>query len=125
MDLGRVYSGRTYSAMPNVTAYAYTEVMAATEGEYLLKGMGDDQLVVWINAERVFEITESGTIIRKALDRPVTLRQGLNRILYRINQKNGQWQAAIRIRTLEDQPADVIGVPFDRQTVSAWTQPAL
>jgi len=120
MDLGKMFSGRTYSAMPNATAYAYTEVFAEAAGEYLLKGMGDDDLVVWINAERVLAITKDGTVIRTALDRPVTLLEGRNHVLYRINQRQGQWQAGVRIRTLMDRPAMVLGIPYAEQTVSTW-----
>ncbi|MDA0323055.1 MAG: hypothetical protein O2923_10125 [Verrucomicrobia bacterium] len=120
MDFGKMFSGRTYNAMPEASAYAYTEVSAAAAGTYLLKGMGDDNLIVWINGDKVMTITEEGTAIRTALDKPVMLRKGLNRILYRINQWQGQWQAGLRIRTLDDRPADVRGIAYTNQSVSAW-----
>ena len=120
MDFGKMFSGRTYNAMPEVSAYAYTEVSAATAGRYLLKGMGDDNLIVWINGDKVMTISNRGTAIRTALDKPVMLRKGLNRILYRINQRQGQWQAGLRIRTLDDRPADVLGIAYTNQSVSAW-----
>jgi len=115
MDFGKVFSGRTYHAMENAAVYAYTEVDAKEAGEYLLKSQGDDDLVVWINGDKAVTITDGETPIRSARETKVSLRRGVNRILLRLNQRKGQWQAGIRIRTAADQVADVLGIPFAQQ----------
>lgn len=117
MDFARMFTGRTYYGPHNVALYAYTEVDASRGGTYLLKGMGDDDLVVWINGTRAFVINEKGPPIRSAREKAVVLKKGRNRILFRLNQVSEQWQACIRIRTPDDQVADVRGVPFDEQDV--------
>ena len=112
MDFGRVYSGRTYDAVQQRTVYAYTQVTVAVAGTYRMKTQSDDDLVVWINGERV--ITEAHTkytAIRSAAEHLVPLRGGANHVLFRLNQRSGQWQGAVRFRTKDDQVADIVGVP--------------
>ena len=119
MDFGRMFCGRTYDALPNVTLYAYTEMDAARGGDYRLKAQGDDHLVVWINGAHVLTIAEKKvTAIRSATERIVTLDRGRNTVLFRLNQGTGQWQAAIRFRTKDDQVAAVRGIPFEKQAVA-------
>ena len=120
MDFGRMFSGRKFDGMSDVSLYACTEVEAATGGRYLLKAQGDDNLVVWVNGERVVTIDAKGPPIRTARETEIDLKAGRNRILFRLNQKAGQWQAGIRIRTIDDQIADVTGVPFDEQTIDFY-----
>ena len=117
MDFGRMFSGRTYNAISNVSLYGYTEVEASEAGEYMLKAMGDDHLIVWVNGVEVVKITDYGPAIRTAREPRIRLNKGRNRILFRLNQRVGQWQAGIRIRTPEDGIADVKGIPFSAQDV--------
>ncbi len=115
MDFGKMFSGNVYNAKANTMLYAYTEVHAAQGGKYMMKIQADDNIVVWVNGKEVGRIIEYGPAIRTAKEVPVTLQAGKNKILYRLNQRTHQWQAGIRIRTIEDQIADVVGVPFDEQ----------
>ncbi len=105
------------SLVPGSTAalYAYTEVKAREAGVHLLKVQGDDNIVVWLNGREVAEITKKGPPIRTAREVRVSLKKGRNVILFRLNQKKAQWQAAIRVRTINDGVADVTGVPFEEQ----------
>jgi hypothetical protein len=116
MDFGRMFTdeGR---GVENSSLYAYTEVRARRGGEHLLKAQGDDDLVVWVNGSEVVAISEKGPPIRTAREVPVRLEAGRNRVLFRLGQKSGKWQAAIRFRTLDDQIADVEGIPFADQDV--------
>ncbi len=115
MDFGRFFRDETLPATRRAALYAYTEVRARKAGRYLLKAQGDDNLVVWINGRKAVTISEHGPPIRTAREKVIRLYAGRNRILFRLNQVDGQWQAAIRIRTLDDHPADVEGVPFADQ----------
>lgn len=99
LDFGMMFSGRTYYALNDVCLYAYTEVDVSEPGTYLLKLQADDNIVVWVNGEKVAMITEKGPPIRTAKEVKVALKQGKNRILFRLNQKTAQWQAGVRIRT--------------------------
>ena len=65
-------------------------------------------------------IDAKGPPIRTARETEIDLKTGRNRILFRLNQKEGQWQAGIRIRTIDDQIANVNGVPFDEQTIDFY-----
>ncbi len=116
MDFGQMFCGRTFDASNNVSLYAYTEIEVSRSGDYLLKAQGDDNLVVWINGAKVASIVRTHeTVIRSAAHFPVRLQAGRNRVLFRLNQVSGQWQAGIRFRTSDDRVADILGVPFARQ----------
>ena len=117
MNFGRMFAEEVAGGVEHASLYAYTEVRAREGGEYLLKAQGDDDLVVWINGSEVVAISEKGPPIRTAREVPVRLEAGRNRVLFRLSQKSGQWQAAIRIRTPADQIADVEGIPFADQDV--------
>ena len=88
---------------------------ADEDGEYLLKVQGDDNIVVWVNGARVIRITEKGPSIRTAREVKISLKKGRNRILFRLNQRQNQWQASIRIRTKDDKVANIKGIPFSEQ----------
>lgn len=109
LDFGLMFSGRTYNAMSDVCLYAYTEIDVVEKGLYLLKVQSDDNIVVWVNGKRVAEITEKGPPIRTAKEEKVPLDKGINRLLFRLNQHESQWQASIRLRTEDDKLAAVRG----------------
>lgn len=118
MDFGKMFCGRTYDATPSVSLYAATEIEAPRSGSYLLKAQGDDHLVVWINGTKVATIAHTReTAIRSAAEFKVPLNAGRNRVLFRLNQLDGQWQAGIRFRTADDKVADITGVPFAQQSL--------
>lgn len=118
MDFGKMFCGRTYDAIPSVSLYAYTEIDVPRGGDYLLKAQGDDHLVVWINGAKAATLSRiKESAIRSSEEIKVALRAGRNRILFRLNQVSGQWQASIRFRTAADQVADISGFPFARQSV--------
>lgn len=110
LDFGLMFSGRTYNAINDVCLYAYTEIDAAKKGIYLLKVQADDNIMVWINGKKAASITEKGPPIRTAIEEKISLNKGKNQILFRLNQHESQWQASIRIRTEDDQVADVRGL---------------
>jgi hypothetical protein len=121
MDFGLMFCGRTFDPMNKAALYAYTEIDAARSGDYLLKAQGDDHLVVWVNGTKVASIMHPhATAIRSASHVRVPLQAGRNRVLFRLNQFDSQWQAGIRFRTTDDTVADILGVPFARQ--SGWSQ---
>jgi hypothetical protein len=115
MDFGRLYAGRTFHAPPRKALYGFTEVRAAREGAYALRVMADDHIVVWVNGEQVGRITETGPPIRTAREMPIRLQAGRNRILFRLNQREDQWMAGLRIRNPDGSTADVRGIPFAEQ----------
>ena len=118
MDFGQMFVGRTFNAPENACLYAYTEVDSAVAGVHRVNVQGDDHIAVWINGERVATVQqEKATAIRSASVFPVTLNAGRNRVLFRLNQKAGQWQASLRFRAEDGGIADVKGVPFGRQDV--------
>ena len=55
------------------------------------------------------------TAIRSAAEFKVALKKGRNRVLFRLNQKDAQWQAAIRFRTTDDKLPGIKGIPFAQQ----------
>ncbi len=116
-DFARMFAGDTFHGPEHVSLFAYTEVRAK-EGTYILKAMGDDDLTVWVNGREVIRIFEKGPPIRTAREIPVYLSEGVNRILYRLEQKTNQWQAQVFFRNKDQTPADVVGVPFAEQALA-------
>lgn len=124
MDFGKMFCNRTYDATPSVSLYACTEVEAARSGEYMLKAQGDDHLVVWINGTKAATIVrKKETAIRSATEFKVRLNAGRNKVLFRLNQIDGQWQARIAFRTADDKVADIKGFPFEQQSVRLYGTP--
>ena len=97
-------------APENSTVYARTTVRVAKSGDYKIKVMADDQMRLWIDGEDVFRIDDIPPVTRSARSFNYHLEAGEHRIRMRINQQEGPWQAFLRIRTADDDAADVVGV---------------
>jgi hypothetical protein len=94
LDLHAAVGGRN----EDVLAYLVTYVVAEQEMTGLTLGIGsNDQAKVWLNGKEVFKNTEPRAIEQDSDQVPgVTLKQGVNVIVFKvINQKN-DWAAAVR-----------------------------
>lgn len=117
MDFKKMFSEKHQWPPKHAALYAYTEVDAAESGSYLLKAQGDDNLIVWVNGKKAVAMKDKGPPIRTAREVEITLSKGRNLILLRLNQKEAQWQAGIRIRAAGDGVANVKGIPFADQDI--------
>ncbi len=115
MDFGRLFAGRTFHAPRMKALYAFTELHADRAGPYELRVMADDHIRIWVNGEPIGSITATGPPIRTARAFRIRLREGRNRILFRLNQREDQWMAGLRIRNPDGSPAEVRGIPFAEQ----------
>jgi hypothetical protein len=110
MDFGLAFSSNSLFAKPSSSVYATTEILVPRDDTYLLKVLGDDHLVLWLDGTVVATIDEERPVTRSALRQPVRLSAGRHRLLFRLNQFHGRWQASVRVRTKDDQASDVTGV---------------
>ena len=110
LDFGVHYGGSSKHAPQNLTTYAQTKVRVRKSGEYLIKVMSDDQMHLWIDGQEVFRIDDVLPVTRSGRSFKQHLDAGEHRIRMRINQSDGPWQAFLRIRTEDDDAAEVEGV---------------
>jgi hypothetical protein len=109
LDFGVHYGGSSKHAPQFQTTYAQTKVRVKAAGEYLIKVMADDQMRLWIDGQDVFRIDDVLPVTRSGRSFKQHLDAGEHRIRMRINQSEGPWQAFLRIRTEDDDIADVEG----------------
>lgn len=88
----------------NTGGYAYAEVYSETEQPVLLRIGSDDDVVCWVNGQRVHQfIGDRGLSLDQDTARAV-LQAGWNRILCKVLNGAGGWQLAVRVTTLDGKP---------------------
>lgn len=105
MDFGLTFANNSLHAPVGRTVYAQTRFRVAEEGEYLLKVLGDDQMILWIDGEVVATNPYFKPVTRSGQRVKVHLSAGEHTMQYRLNQKEDRWQAAVFVRTADDEIA--------------------
>jgi len=113
MDFGLMFAGNFLHAPEQRTVYARTCFRLAKNGEYLLKVLADDQMTLWIDGEVVARKERIWPVTRGSQRVKVRLSGGSHRMQFRLNQKSGPWQAAVFIRSSDDQLVDMVGEKDD------------
>ena len=91
-------------------AYAFCQLTAEKEQEVLLKIRSNDGVRVWFNQELVDDhhvgrkLDQDEDLIR------VTMKQGQNRLLAKIDQKGGGWGLGLKIVKPDQKPVEGIAV---------------
>jgi len=117
MDFGQRFTGNRFLAPEQRTVYARTEVNVPAAGRYRVKGMGDDDMTVWINGRHVLDICRvKGPAIRSVQAAEIDLPAGRATILYRLNQRSGQWQGKVFFRGADHGLTGITGIPFEHHT---------
>jgi hypothetical protein len=122
MDFGLHTSGNSNYPPEWKTIYARTRIHVPTTGTYLFKVASDDQMTLWIDGKKTFQINDKLPVTRSARTFTQKLEAGDHRIRMRVNQTDARWQASLRIRTHDDDVADVTGLDYATES-SASSKP--
>lgn len=88
----------------NAAAYLYAEVTSPSEMDALLRIGSDDDVIVWLNGQKVHQfIGDRGWGVDQDTAQ-VRLRQGRNTILVKVLNGGGQWACSLRITDREGKP---------------------
>ncbi len=79
----------------NVHAYAVTTITARKETKARLVLGYDDDLVVWLNNEKVFD--KKGHTREDAVKQPITLERGINILIVRCRNGSRDWWFSLRL----------------------------
>jgi HEAT repeat protein len=93
------------AARDEVGAYLYAEVTVAEAADVLLKIGSDDQVVCWLNGEKVHASPHARGITPDEDTVKTRLHAGANRVLLKVLNESGGWAASLRI-------TDILGKPI-------------
>jgi len=113
LDFGLHTSGNSLHAPQRKTIYARTRVDVPPGGNWLFLLQSDDQMELWIDGKLACEFDEDSfrPVTRSARRVKIPMLAGEHRLRMRVNQTEGRWQAALRIRTKDDDVSNVVGLP--------------
>jgi len=96
--------GELFKQTVDQTVYGYAEVTAARETPALLKLGSDDGYALWLNGELVGE-RPTGRILKVDDEsHKVVLRQGVNRIVFKVMNGGSRWAGVVRLTTRQGDP---------------------
>ena len=79
-------------------AYAYTELTVTDAQPAELFVGSDDSVTVWLNGTTVHDHDVERPLVIDQDKVDIELQQGLNRLLVRIGQEQGDWGFSVRLR---------------------------
>ncbi|MBN1421634.1 MAG: hypothetical protein JXP34_22870 [Planctomycetes bacterium] len=111
---GRVRMHEFLAPKDNVCAFAYAEIRLYTERKLRFRIGSDDGVIAWLNGERIHanDTTRALGVDQDTVD--VVLKEGVNRILLKINQGGGEWEFCLRIADRQNRPLDLTKLGTDR-----------
>lgn len=110
LDFGMQFYENSLHPKHEVTAFARTRIKVPKSGKYLFKIQSDDQMILWIDGKEVFRHQDTQPVTRGGRREVLQLEGGEHRVRFRLNQYEGRWQAAIRIRNEDDTLSEIIGL---------------
>lgn len=72
-------------------AYAYTVLKASSDTNVTLQAGSDDGIAVWLNGKEIYRKEAARSALRGEDNIPLSLKQGNNELLLKIDQKRGGW----------------------------------
>ncbi|MCS6949868.1 MAG: HEAT repeat domain-containing protein [Armatimonadota bacterium] len=91
-------------ARENTGGYAYAEVYSEAEQPVTLKIGSDDDVVCWVNGQKVHQFIGDRGLAIDQDTAMATLRQGWNRILCKVLNGADGWQLTVRLTTPDGKP---------------------
>lgn len=90
----------------NCLAYAYNEFKVNKDQKAILKIGSDDGIKIWLNGIQIINHH-----IHRANNPDddlvmINLKAGINKILVKVDQGNGDWSCSLKLRTIEEEIAD-------------------
>ncbi len=104
---GQVFLDSIYGPQENVSVYAVTRFKVANDQDATLRIGSDDWVKVWLNEEPVHEFTSFRGVALDQDQVPVTLKEGVNTLLLRINQGALGYGFVVRITDRDGKPIQV------------------
>ena len=92
---------KAISTRSNVAAYAYKEIFVEREGTYTLALGTNDGGRLWVNGTQVWDHKEARGCIPDSDFIPVVFKQGINKILLKIEEKGNSWEFCMRILSFD------------------------
>jgi type 1 glutamine amidotransferase/HEAT repeat protein len=95
---------KIFSPSDNMAAYAYAEISVPAAQEVLIKIGSDDDVQCWLNGKQVLShpgdrgLTVDADVVKAHLE------QGTNRLLLKVLNGGGDWQACLRITDAASHP---------------------
>lgn len=86
------------------TVYCYAEVSAPQETAALLKLGSDDGYALWLNGDLVGERPTGRMLKVDDETHEVVLRQGINRIVFKVMNGGSRWAGVVRLTTRQGDP---------------------
>jgi len=113
LDFGLWCGASSLHAPQDKTIYARTRIMVPETGRYLFLIQTDDQMLLWVDGRLIYRFDSDWDlpVTRAARRRRIRLTAGAHELRMRVNQTHTRWQAAVRIRTRDDDLSHVIGLP--------------
>jgi hypothetical protein len=91
-------------------AYLKTQLTSERDQEALFEIGSDDGVKVWLN-DKVVDANNAIRAFAPGADKvKVTLRSGVNRLLFKVTQGGGEWSACCRLRKPDGNPLDGVTV---------------
>ncbi|MGB8169927.1 MAG: HEAT repeat domain-containing protein, partial [Chthoniobacteraceae bacterium] len=94
---GRVDLGSIFKSNAMVCAYAFTEIVAPEAADAKLFTSADDEIAVWLNGERVLNVSGNHGYEPDKNETPLKLLAGKNQLFVKIGNKGGSWVFHARI----------------------------
>jgi hypothetical protein len=96
--------GELFKETVNQTVYAYAEVTAERETPALLKLGSDDGYQLWLNGVLVGERPTGRMLKVDDESHEIVLRQGVNRIVFKVMNGGSRWAGVVRLTTRGGDP---------------------
>jgi len=113
LDFGLLYDSNSKHGRTNSTVYCRTRIFVPKEGTYRFNVMSDDQMILWMDGEEIYRINDILPVTRSGRFFTRELKAGPHHLRMRINQREGPWQAYLRVRTEDDDLSDVRGLEIE------------
>lgn len=91
----------------NVTLYAVAEITRPEAGDYLLKIGSDDGVAAWVNRKLVHKNFAARAVRVDEDVVPIRLEAGVNRIMIKVTQGNGDFGMVVRLAAKDGVPVDL------------------
>ncbi len=96
---GRMSLQPLFKPDANVWAMAYAAIETDREGASYFEVGRDDQLIVWVNGQKVYEFLEGGGWAPDQGHGPLPLRKGVNHIWVQAGNGGGPWEFSLAVNT--------------------------
>jgi pimeloyl-ACP methyl ester carboxylesterase len=101
MEKGVLDFQRIFGPLENQVAYAYCQVVADKSQTVALKLGSDDGIKAWLNGRMIFSHHIHRAFMLDDDAVVIQLKPGLNRLLLKLDQGNGGWELAARLRSVD------------------------